>query len=183
MSYKNYLACIACSCAAFLLTIPAGADERSGRIDFNKVFELNDELIPRIRITLIKSNAPGCLYFSGERPELTFQLVNTTDKAIKLTGKTELCQFAARSILGDIWNSRTVKLRDRGKQTVRINLPAKGWQNITLKPVLPKEKGCYGLVLDLGKEGRDFLCGIARIFRPNNKERSKRLKPRNAKRK
>ncbi|MDP6361276.1 MAG: hypothetical protein QF473_39550, partial [Planctomycetota bacterium] len=147
----------------------ANSRERSHRVDFDKVFGLDTELIPRIKITLIRTNAPGCMFIPGESPELTFQFVNTTDKPIKLTGRAEVIQFAARSILGDIWKSQTKKLRDCSEHEVLVNLPAKGLSNITIKPTLPDEKGCYALVLDLGEEGRDFLCAMARIFKPTTR--------------
>lgn len=151
-----------------VLVLPAVAQMKTGRgmIDFNKTFKLDDKLIPNIQITLLETNAPGCMYIPGEQPAITFQFENKTGKPIKVAGKAELMQYAARGIPGDIWMSKVIKLRDCGTTPVEVDLPARGWKNITIKPKLPPEKGGYALILDLGDHGRDFICGIARIFKP-----------------
>ena len=157
------------ACLCLLAALPLFAQMKSGREmeDFDAVFGLSAERpIKGLRITFVATNAPGCIFYPGEQPELTFQLGNTTAEPLQLTGKIEVIHFATVGMPGDIWKPLVVKLGDLDSLPVDLRLEPKGWQNVTLKPTIPESKGGYALVLDLGDQGRDFLIGVARSFRP-----------------
>ena len=148
---------------------PAWAQMKSGREmkDFALAFKLTpDAGFKDLRVTLIETNAPGCMYYPQEKPELTFQLENLGDKPLKISGRCDFVNFATLGIPGDIWLPQVVVLRELAPFAVEVEIPAKGFQNIVLRPQMPEEKGGYGLVLDLGEHGRDFIAGLARVFRP-----------------
>jgi hypothetical protein len=147
----------------------ARAQMRTGRdmVDFDAALGLNrDRLLPGLSVTLIATNAPGCIYWPGEQPELTFQVVNRGAEPVQASGRAELIAFATVGIPGDIWKPRVVRLSDHGSVPVALDIPAGGWQNVVLRPEVPERFGGYALVLDLGERGRDFICGLARGFRP-----------------
>lgn len=147
----------------------ASAQMKSGRDmqNFAAAFGLAPEAgFKNLRVTLVETNAPGCMYYPQEQPEITFQIENLGDKPLKISGRCDFMMFATLGIPGDIWLPRVEVLRKLSPLAVELDLPAGGFQNITLRPELPEEKGGYGLVLDLGEHGLDFIGGLARVFRP-----------------
>ncbi|MEM6821360.1 MAG: hypothetical protein AAF558_05405 [Verrucomicrobiota bacterium] len=139
--------------------------------NFNQAFSLKEgkrfESLGQLKVTLLEVNAPGCMFLPGEQPEIIIQIENLTEQKLNIQGRADLVQFATRGIPGDIWDSSVVKLKDLDAVPIELTLEPKGFQNVVLKPRMPETKGGYGVVIDLGKLGRDFLCGMARVFEPD----------------
>ena len=119
----------------------------------------------QVRVHLIASNAVGNLFWPGERPELTLQFVNLTDQPIAAKGNLHLYQWGMRIGMENMWKQRVFRIADCGTTQVEVNLRAKGFQNVVIKPSLPEKLGAYALIVDM--EGQDRLLGafLARTMR------------------
>ncbi len=65
---------------------------------------------------------------------------------------------------GDIWVPEMFKIADCGSTPIRVDLAPKGFVNPTAAPRIPQRFGAYGLLLDLGGKGRQFLTSCVRTF-------------------
>jgi hypothetical protein len=111
----------------------------------------------QVRVQLIASSAVANLFWPGEQPELTLQFVNLTDQPLMAKGKLDLCQWGMRIGMENMWKQRVFRIADRGTTPLEVNLPAKGFQNVVVKPSLPEKFGAYALIVAL--EGQDRLLG------------------------
>ena len=111
----------------------------------------------KVRVQLIQANAVGSLYWPGEQPELTLQFENLTDQPIAAKGKLDLYQWGMRIGMENMWKQGLVRLAECGATPIEVNLPAKGFQTVMVKPKLPEPFGAYALIVDL--EGQDRLLG------------------------
>jgi hypothetical protein len=156
-----------------MMVAPSALAEKTGRDmnQFDACFGLSKEAqFKDIQVTFFQTNAPGCIYYPGQQPSLQFQIFNKTGRSIVLHGRYYLKRYGTRAVAGNIWVSDVVPLSPDGVPTpFEMSLKPHGWADVTLEPQLPDVKGGYGLVLDLGEAGRDFLVGLTRVFKPQNK--------------
>jgi hypothetical protein len=111
----------------------------------------------KVRVQLIAANAVGTLFWPGEKPELTLQFENLTDQPIVAKGKLDLYQWGLRIEMDDMWKQHLFRIADCGQTPIEVSIPAKGFQNVVVKPRLPETFGAYALIVDL--EGQDRLLG------------------------
>jgi len=143
------------------MTSGRGMESFAGAFKFDP-----DTRIPDIKVVLVETSAPLAIYYPGEQPEFTFQFQNRTNRPIEAKGRFDFYHFGTKGIPGDIWVPEVVLFNTFGPIPVTVDLAPNGWQNVTVKPQLPAKMGGYGLVLDLGEQGRDFVIGFARAHRP-----------------
>ena len=163
---------IACLLSAIALALPGartanafGEGRKMKR--FVEVLKLDPaKLLPDIQVVLLETNAPLAVYYPGEQPALTLQLQNRTNRAIKAKGRFDYYHFGSKGIPGDVWTPEVILFDTFDPIPVSVELAPNGWQNVTVKPELPAKMGGYGLVLDLGEHGRDFVVGFARAHKP-----------------
>ena len=110
-----------------------------------------------IRVQLIASNAVGNLFWPGEGPELTLQFTNLTGQPVSAKGNLHLYQWGMQIGMENMWRQRVLRIAECGTTPVQVDLSAKGFQNVTVKPALPDVFGAYALVVAL--EGQDRLLG------------------------
>lgn len=120
-------------------------------------------------IYCIKTSGETNIFYPGDKPKLTFQLVNNTGEAIAMDGKFDVIRCGANGLPNDIWLPEMVELEDVQQIPVKVNIPAKGFIDIQVEPSIPETFGAYTLVLDLGIHGRRLATSIVRTFRPNPK--------------
>ncbi len=113
---------------------------------------------------LIKSSIPGNILWPNDEVELTIQLQNNTYKEVSFAGAVEVISYATRGRPDDIWTPQMFKISEIEKLQIDIKIRSRGFQNITIKPNLPKTFGAYGIVTDLGEYGRHFITSCARTF-------------------
>jgi hypothetical protein len=111
----------------------------------------------KVRVQVIAANAVGNLFWPGEKPELTLQFENLTDQPIAAKGKLDLLQWGLRIEMDDMWGQHLFRIAECGQTPIEVNIPAKGFQNLVVKPKLPDTFGAYALIVDL--EGQDRLLG------------------------
>ena len=116
------------------------------------------------RVQLIESTIPGNVLWPGDKAKFTFQLTNHLDEPIQLAGRVDVIQYGTKGKPRDIWNPDMFKIADCGSVAIQVDLKPKGWQNVTIEPDIPATFGAYGLVVDLGKHGRQFAAGCVRTF-------------------
>ena len=120
--------------------------------------------------TLIESSVPGNVLWPGEQPTFTVQVVNQAGQAIETHAKAELIEYATRGRPNDVWVPDMFEVADVGSTPVELKVPAKGakpgWANVTIAPKVPDTFGAYGLVLDLGPNGRQLVTTFVRTFKP-----------------
>ncbi len=135
--------------------------------DFDDVFGVHPEArIHQYAAVLTKSSHPGCIFYHGETPHLTFQLQNLGKKRIKCRGKLDIIAYGTRGIAGNIWVPQVYKIKDVSSIPIDVDMPGgNGFQDITLEVPLPAINGGYSLVVDLGQFGRRMLTSVVRTFR------------------
>ena len=114
---------------------------------------------------LIQSSVPANILWPGEQPKFVFQLTSTSDQPIKGPAKVDVIHYATRGRPGDIWKPDMYKIGDVVSLPIDVDLPARGaTQQITISPEIPAGFGAYGLVADLGPQGRQFIGTFVRTF-------------------
>ena len=116
----------------------------------------------------IRTSSPANLFWPGEKPKFTFQLVNNTNQPISTDAKVEIVQYGSKGIPNDIWLPEIFKIADIQTISVKIEVSANGFTNIDLESNLPETFGGYAVVFDLGKYGRRLATSVVRTFKPNS---------------
>ena len=155
--------------ATALLAIPAWAawGPLADMHNYELCFGLEDPSAAHFTVTMLESNAAGNVFHPGEQPTFTFQIENLTDDAIQAQAKVDIIRYAQRGKPGDQWYPVLTRLETLEPLSLSVDLPPKGWQNLTLQPKTPETKGGYALVVDLGEHGRRFLTSYVRTFKPD----------------
>ena len=113
----------------------------------------------------IATSVPSNVLWPGDRPAITFQIVNKSDHAIRGAARLQTVAYALRTIpdKGDgMFAYDMIRRGEPGSVAVRLDVPAKGFQNVTVAPVVPARFGGYALILDVPGEGRKLAAGLAR---------------------
>ena len=75
----------------------------SGMKNFEAIFNVQSgQRLYDYDAILTASNAPGNIFYPGERPTFTFQLQNRLDKPITMQGKVDFLGYGTHGIPGDI---------------------------------------------------------------------------------
>ncbi|MFW6162131.1 MAG: hypothetical protein ACODAJ_05135 [Planctomycetota bacterium] len=177
-------------CLAVVLSVGTGAVATEGKgpwghlpgmYGYSKCFRLDPDASNEVKANatrgwvlrgaykavMIRSNAPGNVYHEGEQPEFTLQLENLTANPIQVRGTVEAIRYSQSGRPGSQWYPELRRLADVGSIPIQVALPAKGWQNLTIRPAMAGTKGGYGYVVDLGPSGRQFLTSAVRTFQPS----------------
>ena len=106
--------------------------------------------------------APANVFWPGDEVGFTVQVVNKSDQPLKVEGKAETIAYATACDPQDGWVQICQKVADCGTVPVTVDIPAKGFLDLTLKPTVPQRFGAYALVLDLPGHGRQFVAAFLR---------------------
>ena len=107
-------------------------------------------------VQLIDRSAPGGVLWPGDSASFTLQFVNSTSEPIRAAGRVEVIRYGTRLAEGDIWRPHGFKIADGGSTPLQVNIPAKGYVNLTVRPAIPEALGGYLLVADLAGYGRQL---------------------------
>ena len=103
----------------------------------------------------------------GEQVELTYRFTNKTKQRLQTKGTLHLIRYRTSVPPGDIWVPHVFKIADENSISIDVDLPASGFQDITVHPEIPESFGGYVLVVDLPKHGRVFASALVRSIRPD----------------
>ena len=130
---------------------------------YDTVFGLSKEQQSKdYTVVQIASSLGANVLWPGETASFTFRFTNTTDQPLRATGRVEVIGYATRVLPGDIWVPNVFKVSEAGSVPITVDLPAKGWANVTVTPPIPARFGGYALVINLGAQGRAFGAAVAR---------------------
>lgn len=121
---------------------------------------------------LVTSSVPANVLWPGDKPRFTFQFTNLKEQPVKAAGRARIVQYEVITHPGgDVFDIGLRKVRDVGSQPLAVDVPAKGWQDVTVQPDIPEAFGGYAVIIDL--DGQDPLFGATcvRTFRPEAKTR------------
>ncbi|MFN8254321.1 MAG: hypothetical protein U0W24_01450 [Bacteroidales bacterium] len=139
-------------------------------LNYEKVLNVkNNQRFYDFDVYCIKTSGECNIFYPGDKPKLTFQVVNNTNETIAVEGKFDIIRTGANGIPNDIWLPEMVKLQDIQAISVKVNIPPKGFSDFEIEPTIPETFGAYTFVLDLGKHGRRFATSLVRTFKPNPK--------------
>lgn len=148
------------------------AQERTQTHEFRNyetVFNLGkDKVASTYKVTVLGSNAPGHIFEEGEQVEFKLQIENLTDKPLRGNGVVEVIRYGTfydSDYENSWWEPSIRKIAEEGKVSLKIDLESKGWKDITIKPQIPKTKGGYALILDLGEHGRHYIASLIRTYK------------------
>ena len=143
--------------------LPAQMVSGPAMTDFNKVFNLPAKP-GSVGVDYLGCDSPANILYPGEQPTFKFRLHNTTGTAITGSATAELVPFGTKGAPGDIWVPIVIANGDKITQPVTVNIPANGQQDLSVKFDVPEKMGGYGIVFDLGANGRVFGTSLARTF-------------------
>jgi hypothetical protein len=122
-----------------------------------------------VQVQLVQSSAPACVVWPEEKPSFTFQFTNLTDKPLPAKGRVRVVQYEVITNApgDDPFDIGMKKVAEAGEIPISVDLPAKGWQDVTVAPPIPETFGGYTLIVEL--EGQDSLFGatLVRTFKPD----------------
>jgi hypothetical protein len=96
------------------------------------------------------------VFWPGEEVRFALQFVNQTDRPLQAHGKAEVIQYRMISDPADVWVQTYDKVADCGAVPVHVDIAPKGFADVTVRPVQPRQFGAYVLVIDLAGQGRQF---------------------------
>ena len=135
--------------------------------NYAEVFGLApDHVAKSYRVTVLEANAAGNIFHPGEQPRFTFQIENRTDRPLRAKGRVAIIRYSQSSRPGDNWIPELHVLETFAPLPLDVDLKPNGWANLRIEPKIPETKGGYGLVIDLGPLGRQYLTSCVRTFKP-----------------
>ncbi len=165
----RFLFSVLCLSLSFPSVCGAAWGTLSDMHHYHECFELDAKAKPAYKLVMLDSNAAGNVFHPGEQPQVTFQIQNITDRTIQTKGRIDLIRYAQRSYPGDQWYPDLERLEVYDPLPLEVDLPPKGWKNLTVLPNAPETKGGYALIVDLGDLGRAYLTSFVRTFEPDLK--------------
>jgi hypothetical protein len=153
----------------FLLSFAQMREPREW-LNYNTVLGLKtDQRFYDFDVYCIKTSGETNIFYPADKAKFTFQVINNTNEVIDVEGSYDVIRCGAIGQPNDIWWPEMVKLQDIQKVRVKVKIPAKGFVDIEFEAAIPETLGAYGIVLDLGKHGRQLATSVVRTFKPNPK--------------
>lgn len=157
-----------CLSAAFLAVAHGGLCQMKDPaewVNYGQVLGVNTHLHHYdYEVLVVHSSAPANILWPGEQPVYTVQVVNNLGEPVDAEGRIDIIRYGSRGRPDDVWLPEMIKLADEGSLPVQVHIPANGYTNLTVAPVIPPLFGGYALVLDLGKYGRRLVTSLVRTF-------------------
>ncbi|MGI4788741.1 MAG: hypothetical protein ACRYFS_07810 [Janthinobacterium lividum] len=119
---------------------------------------------PGYAVHVINSSVPGNVLWPGDTPKLTLQITNSGSQAIQAQGHVEVVPYGTHGVPGDIWKPYVVRLGKAVSVPIAVRVAPNGFQDVTVTPSVPARFGGYGLVLDMGPLGRQFITSVVRTY-------------------
>ena len=130
---------------------------------FEETFGLGpDQKAKDYAVQEIATSSPANVLWPGESPSFTLQFTNKAAAPLQAKGKVDVIQYRTESTT-DVFQQKVSKVADLGSVPIEVDVPAGGYQNITIKPSIPEKFGGYALVTDLGDHGRALTIGCVRV--------------------
>jgi hypothetical protein len=120
-------------------------------------------------VTIAQSSTNTNVLWPEEQPAYTVQVLNNMDDSMIASGSVELIHYGTKARPNDIWLPEMVSLEQGSKAKIPVNIQvaARSWTNIDIRPLIPAAFGGYALVMDLGKYGRRLICSLVRTYAAN----------------
>ena len=139
-----------------------GTSQMSG---FDATFKVDIEHQAKdYTVQQIGSSSAANVFWPGEKPSIILQFSNKTGAKIDCLATIEVVNYATRTDLADVFKLQMMRVGEVSSVPVKVEIPAKGFVNVTVSPPIPEAFGGYGLVADLGPLGRDFVAGCVRAL-------------------
>ena len=117
------------------------------------------------RVAQIDGTTPANILWPGEKVGLTLQFVNKTDRPLKMVGKVHVIGIALASSPEDMFKVAIKRLSEEGVEPIAVELPSKGYQNVTIAPTIPERFGGYALLVEMDGQEPLFVAGVVRTFK------------------
>lgn len=108
----------------------------------------------------ITASVAANVFWPGDEISFTVQVVNQSGQPLKVEGKAETIAYGTTCDPLDGWTQLCHKIADAGAVPVSVDIPAKGFADLVIKPKMPVRFGAYVLVLDLPGHGRQFVAAF-----------------------
>jgi hypothetical protein len=122
-----------------------------------------DQVAKAFTVQQIGCTVPANTLWPGDDAVFTLQIVNRTDAAIAVTGTLEIIRYGTDTNPQDFFQQRCYKVAAVGTQPVPVEVPAKSFANVAVKPAIPAQFGPYALVLELPGLGRQMAALCVRV--------------------
>jgi hypothetical protein len=115
----------------------------------------------------IRSTPAANIAWPGEQLELAFRFVNQLDTPMDIDAHWDLIPYGTKSKPNDVWEPDLFALGQTQSIPLKIQAPAKGSIELTVRPPLPEKHGGFALVLEVPGHGRVFAATMARVPKPD----------------
>ena len=149
--------------AVFILAAALNASVAPGAIpaDLDKHLNLVPENAQKsYRVLQIDGNQAANILYPGDPCTLGLQVVNLTSAAIKTDAKAEVYRYGTEA---DEFRAVAVSEKLVSSTSFHLDVPAKGFVNVTVQPSLPQRFGAYVVVVDVPGQGRQLAAGLLRV--------------------
>jgi hypothetical protein len=145
--------------AAALMNLPSARGAVPA--DLDKHLNLTPENAQKsYRVIQIDGNQTANVLYPGDPFTLGLQLVNLTAAAIRADAKAELYRYYTEA---DEFRAVSVREELLATTPLHVELPAKGFVNLTVQPPVPLRFGAYVVVVDVPGHGRQLAAGLLRV--------------------
>lgn len=140
---------------------------------FSDVFGLgpghaaHDFAVQEIAVHTQSSEMANVLW-PGESVEITLRFTNKTASPLRAKGLIRVVNYGTSVPVGDVWIPHVFKIADGASQSISLDLPAEGSQDLTITPSIPERFGGYALVADIEGRGRAFAATLVRTLKPDS---------------
>lgn len=144
-----------------------GTDHSSPPAHMAETWGLTKEQLSRtFDVQETATTVPSNVLFPGDEPTITLQIVNLSKEDIAGKAHLDIIPYALKTVEGGsgMFAYEMYRLRSVVSMPVPVEVPAGSFQDIKVKPPIPKQFGGYALVLDIPGQGRKLACGIVRAL-------------------
>jgi hypothetical protein len=131
--------------------------------NLNDTFGYQDGPSKEFTAQQIACSIPGSVLYPKDEAEFTFQLANQTDKPIQAAGKAHLMTYRTSVFPDDSFKRRFIKGQTLASYPFQVDLAARGFAQVTIKPAVPETFGPYALVLAVDGHGRSLPTPLVRV--------------------
>ncbi len=152
-----------CAVALLLAVLPGWAafNKMTG---YAETFGLAPEQVSKTFIVKQTGcSVPANTLWPGDDVTFALQLSNSSNDAITTTGKVTIISYGTDTNPQDVFQQRCFKVAELGTLPVPVDIPAHGFQDVTIKPAIPATFGPYALVLELPGQGRQMAACCVRV--------------------
>ena len=99
----------------------------------------------------------------GEQPHITFRVTNKTGGRLAGMARFEVIRYGTKGRPGDFWTPDLFKIAECGVVEAKVEIDARGFEDLVVTPPIPETFGGYGVVSEIAAQGRALAATLVRV--------------------